>query len=283
MKTLKGKEGLCFLGKTLELEYGDLLMSVTIDVGPRIIHFSRRLGQNIMFNDLNDEVSKDVSKYFGEGNIWHLYGGHRIWASPEGETTYIPDNDPVPYEIKGNSVEFFPRAWPKVGLQSSLKISFLGDNKVSVSMSLTNTGDPKKIALWALTVLKPGGKMEAYLPKKDTGYLPNRNLVMWPYASISDKRFSFSDDKLTVQSNDRASNPFKVGFYTDKGKIIYTLGKETFTKTFEVKEGEYPDMNCNVETYTSKLIHEVETLSPLVSIGKGDTIYHEEIWTLERA
>lgn len=283
MKTLKTKEGLCFLGKTLELEYGDLLMSVTIDVGPRIISFSRRLGQNIMFNDVEDEVSKDVSKYFGEGNVWHLYGGHRIWASPEMETTYIPDNDPVKYEIKGNSVELFPVTWPKVGLKPFMKISFLAENKVSVSMSLTNTGNSKRIALWALTVLKPGGKMEAYLPKTDTGYLPNRNLVMWPYASITDKRFSFSDDKLTVQSNVKASSPFKVGFYTDKGKISYTLGKELFTKTFEVKAGEYPDMNCNVETYTSHLIHEVETLSPLVSLAKGDSILHEEIWTLEKA
>lgn len=280
MDVLKTYEGKCFLGRTLEIEYGNLRVAVTLDVGPRIILFRRIDGENIMFNDTGDQVSKDVSAVFGKGEKWHLYGGHRIWASPEDESTYVPDNTPVSYTISGNSIEFIGREWEKVCLKTSLKITVLSKDSIMVGMKITNTGADKRMALWALTVFKPGGLMEASLPSRDTGYLPNRNLVMWPYSSITDSRFSLTDDMLKVRSSDKIKNPFKVGFYSDSGKIRYTLGENIFTKTFIVQKGYYPDMNCNVETYASDLIHEVETLSPLATLKKGQEIEHDETWTL---
>ena len=54
-------------------------------------HVFQAIRQNIMFNDVEDEVSKD-DPYLRGKRI--TYGGHRIWASRNG-MTYIPDNDPL--------------------------------------------------------------------------------------------------------------------------------------------------------------------------------------------
>ncbi len=283
MGNLRVFEGTCFLGRTLEMEYGNICLSVTLDVGPRIISLRHKLGENIMFNDTKDEINKDVSKVFGAGKKWHIYGGHRIWASPESENTYIPDNQEVKYIVDGDSVEFIPKVWPVVLLQSNLKITFISDNSIEVGMTLKNTSKiEQRISLWALTVLKVGGTMEVKLPTKDTGYLPNRNLVMWPYASINDDRFTFRDNVIKVKSNNLSKSPFKLGVFTDAGLVRYEIGKDIFEKKIETLEGEFPDMNCNVETYFSNLIHEVETLSPFKTLLPSDSITHKETWTLRR-
>ena len=62
---------------------------VTTDVGPRIIHYGFKGGENVFYMNPDD---------FGHtgGDRWHNYGGHRLWHAPEDiNRTYEPDNFPV--------------------------------------------------------------------------------------------------------------------------------------------------------------------------------------------
>lgn len=281
---LKIKEGTCFLGKTLDIEHKDVCLSVTLDVGPRIISLSRKGSKDIMFHDLQDEVHKEIGHIYGGDKVWHLYGGHRIWVSPEDESTYYPDNYPVTYVVKDNVITFTPKVWEVVNLQPVLELEFLSSGSIIVRMSITNIGvSDRKLALWGLSVLRNGGVLEVPLSKKNTGYLANRNLVIWHYTDIKDKRLEIHNDKIVLRGDAKAKGPLKVGTLVENLKTIFTLEDTVFTKEVEYEAGEYPDMHCNMETYTSHLIHEVETLSPLKTLKPGDKISLIEKWTLSKA
>ena len=62
---------------------------ITVDVGPRIIRYG--------FADQENELCEiESSMGLTGGNEWRLYGGHRLWHSPEAKPrTYEPDNSPV--------------------------------------------------------------------------------------------------------------------------------------------------------------------------------------------
>ncbi|HEX9061498.1 MAG TPA: hypothetical protein VF941_15055, partial [Clostridia bacterium] len=72
---------------------------ITTDVGPRIIKFSLS-GKDNVFCEVKDEMGKTGS------NEWRIYGGHRLWQSPEleGRTDYH-DNEPVEWKQKKNTVK----------------------------------------------------------------------------------------------------------------------------------------------------------------------------------
>lgn len=275
------KEGTCFLGRTLEMEGNGISLAITLDVGPRIISLKKHGGSNIMFEDTADAISKDCSAVYGEGKFWHIYGGHRIWMSPENESTYYPDNAPVAYYLTDNGAIFMPPPWQNKEVQPTLEIAFLAEGGADIIMGLTNLSDTvKDLCLWSLTVLKSGGLLEAYLPTNDTGYLANRNLVFWPYTDIKDERLTLSNDKIFIKSSVLATEPLKIGYHNPKIKTKYTLGDTVFIKTAQTPAGAYPDFYCNVETYTNNLIHEVETLSPIVAVEAGGTLRHTERWML---
>jgi len=276
------KESTCFLGRTLELEGKGIALAITLDVGPRIISLKKPGGTNLMFEDTADAICKDCGGIYGKGAKWHIYGGHRMWLSPEDESTYYPDNQPVAYRLTDTGVIVTPPPWKVANVQPELEIRFLQTSGADIVMRMTNLADmPQKLCLWALTVLKSGAKMEAKLPAQDTGYLANRNLVLWPYTSLSDPRLKIKDDKVIVKSSVSATGPLKIGLFNADIETKYTYAGTTFIKQAKGKKGAYPDFFCNVESYTNHLIHEVETLSPILRIAPGKTLEHTERWILK--
>ena len=282
---LNVKEVKCFLGKALSVDDGKTEITVTLDVGPRIIGLKPVGGFDMMFHDVNDSVNHDCSAYYGRNKKWHIYGGHRIWLSPEDETTYYPDNDAVSYIIENNTVTFTPPIWKKVNVSPSLSITF-NNGTLTIENSIKNLGKKRPLCIWALTVMKSGGTLTLPLSTEDTGYLANRNLVIWHYASLQDERLTLCDDKIILNSSVSVSKPYKLGTYCDDINASYELTIDGVTQTFTkrtkgVKGANYPDFTCNFETYCSDLIHELETLSPIVEVKKNETLTLTEIWTVK--
>ena len=123
--------------------------------------------------------------------------------------------------------------------------------------------------------------MKVNLPKTDTGFLPNRNLVLWPYSDINDERLIINNDSIVINSTERVDKPLKIGTYNDDIKIFYTMDDIEFFKEYKGdKEGRYPDYFCNFETYTCDALHEVESLSPFKTLDRNEEMSFEEIWTL---
>ena len=280
------KNGTCFLGRTLILDDGFTEITVTLDVGPRIIGLRPVNGFNVMFSDVNDNVNHDCSSVYGESEKWHLYGGHRLWLSPEDETTYYPDNSPVAYSVDGNAVTFTADKRRIVEALFEITVTLNGENGVTVTHRVKNLGKKRSFSLWALTALKSGGTLVIPLSTENTGYLANRTIVMWHYSSFNDERLTVHDDRIMLKSDIGVPKPFKLGTFCKNTELSYELEengtKQVFIKSVEVAtDGTYPDYNCNVETYCSHLFHEIETLSAFKEIDEGDFLTHTEHWIIK--
>jgi hypothetical protein len=257
-----------------------LLSNGTIDLmipkhfGPRILFAGFKGGKN-MFG-----VVPDVGLKTALGK-WNIYGGHRLWVAPEvAPDTYYPDNDDVTIDERGRDI-CVTQSQRKINIKKEMIISLTGKNKVKVTHNIYNTGSqPKEFAVWALSLMRTGGF--AIIPqtveKEDKGgFLPNRNIVLWTYTDITDKRFKQTPGFYYVKQG--GPKPFKIGQRITLGWSAYANGDDLFVKRFKFEAGKtYPDLQTNVQVYSCDKFLEVETLAPLVKIDGGNVHTYVENW-----
>ena len=275
-------------GKCTVISNDLMEMYVTTDVGPRIIKLNLLGKENLMFNDIDRAATEDVSSVFGADKKWYIYGGHRLWVSPEHmPKTYYPDNDLVDVKIDGNTVVFTPAPQKVNNLQHSITITMCEDKACAeVTHKVENLGDEEVTgAIWALSVMTDGGTVICPQPDEDTGLLGNRVLALWPYTQMTDDRARFFNKYITVKQNKERNEKFKFGINNTKGWIAYQNHGQIFKKTYEPNhpDGNYPDFGCSTEVFTNHLFIEAETLSELKTLKKGEYISHSECFAVGEA
>lgn len=250
---------------------------VTTDIGPRIVRYALLGGQNFMC-----EVKAQQGKTGGDE--WRIYGGHRLWHSPEDmPRSYQPDNMPVKWEQIENGIHVIQDTESYTGIRKELEITLDPiSSKVTVLHRLTNEGAwEAELAAWALTVLTTGGVEIVPHTQRDTGMLPNRVLALWPYTHMNDSRVTWGDRYITIKQDANATCPFKIGTSNENGWMAYMLNNQMFLKRYEhFIDGIYPDYNTSFQTYTCDFMLEMETLSPLALLNKGECIEHAETWQI---
>ena len=272
-------------GKCLEISNDIVKLLVTVDVGPRVINYSFIDGENVMFEDVDrifSESGPDFEK-FG-GGAWYIYGGHRLWTSPEGmPKSYYPDNAPVPYELIENGAIFRPEAQKWNQYKYEITITLDPDSsKVKLNHKVINCAAwAVELAPWTLTVLAPGGFEIIGQPTKDTGLLGNRLLALWPYTKMTDERVTWGDRYIGLKMNPENTDKFKLGINSEHGYAMYFNHGDMFLKQYNpVENGNYPDGGMSFETFTNNIFLEMETLGELKKIEPGDFAEHEECWSL---
>ncbi|MDP4181555.1 MAG: hypothetical protein Q8942_10720, partial [Bacillota bacterium] len=262
-----------------EVSNGEVSLVVTVDFGPRIIRYGFVDGKNELCE--NSDVTLDSQ--YGE---WKLKGGHRLWHSPESlPRTYIADNKPVRFEIIENGVRVTQEIEPWVQIQKQLEITLEPDsNKAQIIEKLTNLNAwPVELAVWSLTVMAPGGKEIIPLSKKATGLLPNRSIVLWPYARINDERVTWLDQYVLLDIKPAKDEAFKIGTNNEDGWAAYLNEKNLFIKKYKHEDGKsYPDSGSSYETYTNGNMAEMEILSPLEKLEPGSAATLTETWELKK-
>ena len=288
MVTVKEVESYKDYGRCVSISNGIIEAYVTVDIGPRIIKFGYVDGQNFMndqrkeFGSKTDEVYENL---FGKGRKWENLGGHRIWLSPESyPETYLPDDRKVDYTVTDCGAVFNPLSDSEVGVQKTLEIKMDKDDaNMQVIMDVKNIGNTEKeFAIWSLSVCSEDGTLVLPTNTNDTGLLPNRAIVVWPYTDLTDDRIYFGKKYATVRQDRNAKGPAKLGFNLNSGLAYYVKNGEILYKNYETKHGEakYPDYDCSFETYTNKLFLEFETLGELKVVKPGETSQLVERWSL---
>lgn len=272
-------------GKCAKLSKGGKTMLVTVEIGPRIIFYGEDGGENIFYEDIDDLINKDdeyLQKNLAGKGIWHIYGGHRLWKSPEYMDTYYPDNEPVAIEETDDGVTFVSPVEITTGLKKSIKIKMSDDGNAIIEHGFTNCGEnvTPPIALWTLSVMEKGAVAKIPLSTEDKGLLPNRNLVLWSYTDIKDERLQIDNDCVTL-SQKNIARPIKLGMYVDQPIEVKVKGM-TLRIEYPAPQGEYADFCCNVETYTNDIMLEIETLSSLKELKKGESAVHTVKWSLTK-
>lgn len=258
---------------------------VTTDVGPRIIYFGLRDGDNMLHT-----IPEDMGKTGGDA--WRSYGGHRLWHAPEvNPRTYQPDNVPVEHFDLDNIHYFIPPVEESTGIQKQISMFFKNETLV-IDHTFTNTGMwPIELAPWAVTVMKPGGVAILPLPPHiahDLQLLPTHALTLWGYTSLNDSRLHFGDKYILMKQDSQMQSPIKIGlqviqeYLWSVGWLAYVNDDTLFVKSFHppLSETTYPDMGTQVEVYSDQNLLELETLGGLRQLRPDETVTHREYWSV---
>lgn len=273
-------------GRCIKMENEVANLIITVDVGPRIISYSLNGKENMLYEDVDrvePDADPDYEDYYYKGAKWRLFGGHRLWYSPEAfPETYYPDSNPVPYTIDGNTITLTPKPQTENGVAYQFAFTLEeNSSKVIAKHTVTNISNKtKELAPWCLTVMDKQGVQIMPQSTKQTGLLANRLLVLWPYVNVADDRLFFSDKFITLQQNATPS-AIKIGFNNEDGWAAYLNKEQLFIKRIDYKAGaNYPDFGCSYETYTNENILEIESVAPLAALAPNEAAQHNEIWEL---
>lgn len=269
-------------GNLIKISNGIIELCVTLDFGPRVIHFSRVGKENMFYQDKDMKTMGEKFDVFG-GDIIKLYGGHRLWVSPENmPTCYYPDNQPVDFveNVNGDGGTFTSPIEKFNNIQKIISITMSDNDSVDICHTIKNCGAYTiKIAPWAITQLACGGKEIMPQPTTKTGYLHNRNYSFWDYAKMNDPRLYLGDKYMTLTQDTTNTDNFKMGYNNIEGFAMYVnLGQIFIKHTKPISNGNYPDSGCCFETYTNTEMLEMETLGELSLVEPESSVVLEEKW-----
>jgi hypothetical protein len=268
------------------LSNGVVELIVTADVGPRILFYGFRNGVNLLH-----EVEADAGKT--GGSDFRLYGGHRLWVSPEVERTYYPDNAPVEVSQHGNATRFTARREalpPGTNLQKEIEIELAAaGSQVRITQRIRN-GDAHSTTLspWSPTMMGAGGRVMLPLSPRiamdKDHYLPVGVFGIWSFTDFADPRWVLGTAYIQLRQLANPQGRFKEqmgGIYNSAGWGAYFRQGYLFVKRAAVISGaQYPDFGCNFEVFTNPKFIELETLGPLVELVPGAVAEHVEHWWL---
>lgn len=257
---------------------GDVEVVVTTDIGPRIIRYAFVGGEN-MLAELDSKIA--------DANSWQPFGGHRLWHAPEVKPrSYAPDNTPIKATLVGeDSIRLNAPAEASTGIEKEILVQLHADGHVTLTHTLTNKNPwAVELSVWGLTIVNGGGATiipnEPFIPHGPK-LLPARPMVLWHFTDLSDPRWTLGKKFVRLHTDEKLTDPQKVGVANKQGWAGYLRKNTLFVKTFPYIEGaNYPDYGCNCETYTAGAFMEVESLGPLTKVEPGKSAVNTEEWFL---
>jgi len=256
-------------------EKNDELLVLT-EVGPRIISFKPEGKENFFYENIEnlnkDKIAKDK---------WNIFGGTRLWTSPETELSYNPDNYPSDVEIEENSVKIISPIDKTTKLRKIFEIE-AKKHFFSIKYKIKNEGKHLFAAgLWALSCIKPSNNATIYLPWGEKTEWNIKDMKYWKSwlkveSNIQSKQWVPTNEFFKIIPSGETG---KVGFTNHWGFLIFSSGNLSFIKrSKQIETASYPDGGCTVEIYTSKDFYELETLSPVFTMKPGVSYTHKEDW-----
>ena len=269
--------------RCLKISNGESEVIVSLDFGPRILSYALDGGENI----LGWHPEAAVQTEYG---TWHPYGGHRLWVAPESmPKSYAPDNEKVDYLVENETSAVFSRPADEAGFEKQFRVKFAEKGSgISIEHKITNTGDEAvEASAWAITIMRGGGEVvipnEPFEPYGPLHLLPVRSMALWSYTDFTDPRWTFEKDAIRLRVDENIQPQQKIGVLNNQDWAGYEWQGLRFTKRFlTINDAAYPDFNCNNETYVAGAYVEIESLSPLKKLDRGDSIEYEETWELSQ-
>ena len=255
------------------VELGAYQLGFATEFGPRIT--SLRLGDGReQFARLGPE-----SVLEHDGGRYEFRGGHRLWAAPEiPRITYAADDRPC--EISESRGALSVIAPPdSAGLVKEVRVSEDGDGIVVDHRLTQRNGEPVGVAAWAITQFPMGGTAILPFEAPDTGPVANRNLVLWPYTSIEDRRLTLGDEAIEIEAV--GERQLKLGVGPTPRKLGYYQDGSVFIKEIESAEKRnVPDFGAAGQVYVGQGFCELESVGGLSELANGGEARIRERWTV---
>jgi hypothetical protein len=258
----------------IQLSNDTLTLHALKNSGPRITGLQINGGANL-FAELPDTI---------KAGDYILHGGQRIWHGPEDLVrSYQADTDPVKLEWSGGTLSLVQKVETLTGIQKTMTIrEGVRPNELVVDHILTNHNLwPVKFTVWPICQARSGGFAILPLSRANTGLLPNRRVIFWPYANLRSDNLFLGNEFIFVKAAFSAGDRTKVGWFNDRGWIGYSLDRTLFIIKAEfIPGGDYIDLGCSMECYCDVNCIELETTSPLTEVPPGGSARHSETWSV---
>jgi len=260
---------------------------VTLDFGPRIIHYSLLGAPNIMFtNDrqVNIKKGEDFDRTFYPGAYWNIYGGNRLWVSPEVmPDTFYPDHDQVAVRTVPGGAIFTCQPQIHNKVQLSIQVCLEEESsRAFLAYTVKNVDTvPKTMAAWSVTAVDAGGREIIPQPTVKKGVLPNRVVSLWDYSDMNDPRIYWGKDFIIVKHDPAIAKPVKIGINNVDGWACYVNKGQCFVCRYDHDPaGVYHDFGASYESFANGDYLEMESVGPLQQIVPGEAAIHHEVWDL---
>lgn len=282
------------------LKSGPLEVIATANIGPRIVFFGLAGGQNLL------KIYEGQAGRTGD-ETYLFYGGHRVWAAPEDPVlTYYPDNDSVDVSFDDeDGFLTFSRPADESHLERWLSMRVATDSDVDKSAEvgvpkkesgilgsfvlrnkiINRSKNPIKTASWGISSFIPGG----------IGFMPlNRqtppekrlqaqfSINIWPYSSLSNPAYQWEDKWLEIDQS-KTIDKQKIGAWNQHPWLAYRLGEMMVVIQMfgtQKEQEQYPDLGSNSEIYFDPDMLELEFLSAWQTLATGESVSHDELWSL---
>ena len=265
-------------GRVLWMTHGETEVAVALDFGIRVVHLSASGCENLFYVQ-----PADCSDGFTAGD-WRLYGGHRLWLAPESWDSYYPDNSPISYTVRDDSVLFEQEHDRQLNVYKSLSIAFQEDGSLRVTQRIRNASqEVLEGAAWGVNTLDAGGTAEImFACSQIGGFQPQRTISLWSDTNLGDPRLKFTKDRLFA-THMPAKDYLKIGLYSNPGKAFFRNKGQCFELSFGADpDANYPDQGCNFELFMSEQFMELESLGIKTEILPGESAVHTEYWRVSK-
>lgn len=254
----------------IEVQLGQYRIGVATDFGPRVT--SLRLGDGPeVLAALDDECVIEHA-----GGVYRFRGGHRLWAAPEiAATTYANEDHRCDVEeVDGRVVISAPA--DEAGITKEIAVKRASAGLLVEHTIRRSSAAAGGVAAWAITQFPPGGVAILPLLGENTGSLPNRQLVFWPYTSLPDDRLELGAESVRVRAEGGPN--LKIGSGPSAGRTGYFRSGLLFTKELvDASAGEAVDLGATSQVFVGPWFCELETVSGLVD-GVDEAAHLTELW-----
>jgi hypothetical protein len=244
------------------------------NAGPRIVGLQINGGKNLLA-ELPDSV---------KAGDYILRGGQRVWHGPEDIIrSYQPDGEPVEAIWEGGVLTLVQQPEALTGIQKTISIQEgKSPKELIVDHTLTNRNLwSVNFTVWPICQARSGGFAILPLSRENTGLLPNRRVVFWPYADLRSPNLVIGNEYIFVKAAFQPGDRTKVGWLNDRGWMGYSLDRTLFIKKAEfIPGGDYIDLGCSMECYCDVNCIELETTSPLMEVAPGGCAKQTETWAV---
>ncbi len=272
--------------EAIEIATSKAKMVLVSGVGPRIAHFGAAKGRNLLFWDHERKYKRKE---------WHLYGGHRVWATrpgaDEAEETYAEDNRPCQVRKGKNSVTVTAPEIPGTRIRKSLSVRVLDESTFAVENRITNVSDMLwSGGVWGLSCTAPGKTSTYGIPLGDGtpwdvfSIVTSKRWATGQSSRVNDPQISMTEECLVL---DPAGVESKRMIQAPQGIIGMTDSKEklSFVKKVDYQRGAVYPLGTNIAFYvgTGNFMVEMETMGAESTVKPGETLVSTEIWGLRPA
>ncbi len=266
----------------VEVKTEQIKFVLVYGVGPRILHFGKADGENLLFYRKEDPDNN---------NEWKLYGGHRVWMTrpyaDESTDTYIPDNDPCEIIIDGTKITATSPISPINKLRRGMEIEVLSQTEIKVTNFLINEGNLiYSGSVWSPTCVVPDGK-RIVVPLGDENATWDVVKMAIPLkfagntAQMQDEQITFEGNNMVLCANGKCT---KRVVSAKKGIVKLECDGYDFVKYSQYdKHKRYPFDGCNIAVFNGEnnWMAEMETFGHEGEILPGEKVVNEEIWSIK--